>query len=128
MFKRDATKNFSDTSRFVFDQDMLENYVSYFTPKDNIHIVLGCTQTNLDEFCKACYGCGWDEAYLNLTGLADALARQAVQKLAFMGNQTALKILTEHMMKLDRDEQANTLRVQIVADVPTPDSDNNKKE
>lgn len=127
MFKRDATKNFSDTSRFVFDQDMLENYLSCFTPKENIPTVLGCTKTNLDEFCRACYGCGWDEAYLNLTGLADALARQAVQKLAFMGNQTALKILTEHMMKLDRDEQANTLRVQIVADVPTPDSDNKEE-
>ncbi len=107
---------------FDFDLDMFENLIDCFTPKDMVPIVLNCSHADLDRFCMMAYNMNYNETYKVLIGVADIWARRAVRNLAYCGNNTALKIFSEHFMGLKDEEQSKNAapNITIVNDLGVP--------
>lgn len=92
---------------FNFDMDTFENLIDFFTPMENIPVILRCSWTELDDFCKICYRMNFKDTYNYLSGISDALMRGTFKKLAGMGNTSAIKIVSEHFMNLKENKSSN---------------------
>ncbi len=102
---------------FDFDVNTFENLIDYFVPKENIHVILRCTDADLDRFCKEVYRMNFAQTYQVLSGITDAYMRGAMKNLAISGNATALGIVKEHFMNLKDDAQKSAISVKIVNDL-----------
>lgn len=109
-------KSNSTVEGIPFDQDTFENLVDCFTPKKDFHIILDCTCSDLDKFCKKVYGRNFSDTYDSLVKVSTALWGQTINKLARLGNQTAIKyIIDEHMSRTNKN---NELKITICSDLP----------
>lgn len=102
---------------FDFDVNTFENLIDYFVPKENIHVILRCTDADLDRFCAEVYKMDFAQTYRVLSGITDAYMRGAIKNLAVSGNATALGIAKEHFMHLRDEEQKSAISVKIVNDL-----------
>ena len=102
---------------FDFDVNTFENLIDYFVPKDNIHVILQCTDADLDRFCAEVYHLNFAQTYRVLSGITDAYMRGAIKNLAISGNATALGIAKEHFMNLHDEQQKSAISVKIVNDL-----------
>lgn len=107
---------------FDFDRDTLEDLIECYTPLEEILALLGVEHKEMDRFCFAVYNMNFKDAYFHLLYKSDAHNRKAFNMLAKQGNQTAMKIVAEHFMKIGKVDQ-NEVKVQFVCDVPTVESD-----
>lgn len=101
---------------FDFDVDKFENLISYFTPIENIPIILGCKHADLDRFCNKVYNMNFKEAYTTLSTITDYWCRRVVSNLAASGNTTALKTMTEHFMGLTENKNVG-VNITVVNDL-----------
>lgn len=107
---------------FDFDMDTFENLIDFFTPIENIPVILRCNIQTLDNFCQICYGMPFKDTYQHLSGISDALMRSTFKKLAGMGNTSAIKIVSEHFMNL-KDNKTSDVNITIVNDLKEDDED-----
>lgn len=101
---------------FPFDVDKFENLISYFTPKENIGLILGVSEAVLNDFCDRVYGLTFNDAYTRLSGVTDYWCRRVVTNLASSGNTTALKTMTEHFMGLTENKNVG-VNITVVNDL-----------
>lgn len=102
---------------FDFDVNTFENIIDAFVPQENVHVILCCTNADLDRFCKEVYKLTFSQAYMVLSGISDMYMRKAVKNLAVSGNATALSIAKTHFMHLADEEQKGAISVKIVNDL-----------
>ncbi len=107
---------------FDFDRDTFEDLIECYTPQEQILSLLGISHYDMDRFCKKIYNMSYNEAYCFLLYKSDAHNRKAFNMLAKEGNQTAMKIVAEHFMKLGSIDKSD-VKVQFVNDVPQVKSD-----
>lgn len=107
----------TDTSRFPFDVDTFENLIDTFTPFEAIPSLLRTDVGTIERFCKYVYGMTFKETYLYLLGISEMYARGAIKNLAFVGNNTALKIMAEHFLGYKDDNKNLNANVTIVNDL-----------
>lgn len=106
---------------FDFDQSMFEDLVDSLYPPENFHIIFQVSRTDLDRFCKAVYGLRFKETYEILHHASMAKWYETFGTLAGGGNNTALKIVSEHIMKLDQDQRKKEFKITVCADLPEDD-------
>ena len=117
---RDLVKMYRENVQvkgFDFDVDMFENLIDNFVPEENIPVILRCTKADLDRFCNVVYHMNYAETYKVLSGVTDMFMRKAIKGLAQEGNQTALKLASEHFMKLKEEEDNNNINITVVNDL-----------
>ena len=102
---------------FDFDVDTFENLIDCFTPKENISVILGVSNHDLDNFCNIVYGMEFTEAYRTLISISDMFMRKAIQNLSVSGNPTALNLASKHMLKWEKDSQTQNVSIKIVNDL-----------
>ena len=102
---------------FDFDVDTFENLIDAFVPKKNIHLILNCDYSKLNQFCMIVYGMNFDETYRILSGIADMFMRQAISGLAKTGNNTALNIAAKHFMGLTDEANKEGINITIINDL-----------
>lgn len=107
---------------FDFDMDTFENLIDFFTPMENIPVILRCDYKTLDNFCKICYNMPFKDTYIYLSGISDALMRGTFKKLAAMGNTQAVKIVSEHFMNL-KENKSHDVNITIVNDLKDDEED-----
>lgn len=112
---RHSRKNYKPEG-FDFDVSMFENLCSVWVPKNNFPLLLHCSASALDAFCRKVYNMDFPSAYDILTGVADAFARRSINNLALKGNNTALACVIKHFMKLE-SEAAPQPSVTIINDL-----------
>lgn len=106
-----------DTSMFPFDVDTFENLIDSFTPPELFPQLLRCERTLLDKFCEFVYHMKFDEAYSFLLGVTELFSRKAIKGLACVGNNTALKIMSEHFLGYKDSNNNANLKVTFVNDL-----------
>lgn len=108
---------------FDFDVDTFENLISAFTPLENVPLILGVAEVDLDVFCRKAYGMTYREAYRKLIGVSDFWMRKAITNLAVAGNGSALNIASKHFMGLRDEEQKHSVQVTFVNDLDEEEQD-----
>lgn len=111
---------------FDFDMELFEDLIDNFTPYDDIHVILNCTNADLDRFCNVCYnGMNFNEVFDYLVKRANYYNRKAFNKLSKAGNASCVGIVSKHFMKLEEEDKNKALRIQICGNIPL---NNNDKE
>lgn len=108
---------------FEFDQAIFESLVDSLYPPENFHIILQVSKPELDKFCKYIYGLRFKETYNILHNASMAKWYETFGKLAGSGNNTALKIVSEHIMKLDQDQRKKEFKITVCNDLPENDEE-----
>lgn len=108
---------------FDFDMDTFENLIDFFTPMDNIPLILRCSVSKLNNFCQECYNMNFEETYKYLSGITDMFMRGTFKTLASMGNSTAINTVAEHFMHLSNEQAKNGINITIVNDLKDDDEE-----
>lgn len=109
---------------FDFDMDMFENLIDNFTPMEDIPLLLNVSKANLDYFCMRLYGCNFSETYDILSRRALYYDRLAFNNLAKSGNTAAINVVAKYFMKLDEQDKAKALKIEVVNSIPNLRKDN----
>lgn len=107
---------------FEIDKDEFEDYVENYQPIDGICSLLRYRHADLDNWCMLTYGLNLKDTYAHLLYLADHHNRKAMNSLAKQGNNTAIKVVVEHMMKMGSVSD-NETKINFVCNVPNEKSD-----
>lgn len=108
---------------FDFDVDMFENLIDWWTPKEEMPVLLRTTRYQLDRFCQIVYKMDFDTTYTFLSGLTTAIMRKTFSNLAASGNTTALNLTAEHFMKLKSSQNDKAVNIRIVNDLKDDDEE-----
>lgn len=100
-----------------FDVDTFENLIDCYTPQEMIKVILRCSGADLDRFCQVVYGMKFSEAYNILSGITDMYMRKSFKVHSNLGNSTAMKIVSEHFMKLKEDEDKGNINITVYNDL-----------
>ena len=104
---------------FNFDSYTFEDLIDNFTPEEDIPLVLRCDKSDLDYWCMKVYNVPYHEAYVFLSKMGLFYCRKAFTQLAKSGNNTAIKTVGEHFMKLGQDQARKEAIVPILTVMPT---------
>jgi hypothetical protein len=104
---------------FPFDSFTFEDLIDNFTPEEDIPLVLRVDKTDLDYWCMKVYNVPYHEAYVFLSKMGLFYCRKAFTQLAKSGNNTAIKTVGEHFMKLGQDQAKREAVVPILTVMPT---------
>lgn len=104
---------------FPFDSFTFEDLIDNFTPEEDIPLVLRCDKSDLDYWCMKVYNVPYHEAYVFLSKMGLFYCRKAFTQLAKSGNNTAIKTVGEHFMKLGQDQAKREAIVPILTVMPT---------
>ena len=110
---------------FNFTRNDFEDLVDYFTPFEDIPILLGVKHAELDEFCKYIYNMNYKDTYDNLIRRSEFYFRRSMMSLSKSGNPTAIKVAAEFYVGLgavDKQEQ----KITIINSMPDAESDEDK--
>lgn len=110
---------------FWFDSYLFEDLIDNFTPEEDIPIVLRVNKTELDFWCNKVYNVPFHEAYVFLSKMALFYCRKAFTNLSKSGNNTAIKTVGEHFMKLGQDQAKKESIIPILTVMPTSGGDSN---
>ena len=102
---------------FWFDVNTFENLIDCYTPKDDVGLILRCSEADLDRFCKVVYGMKFDATYKVLTGITDMFMRKSFKGLSQSGNPTAIKVVAEHFMDLKEKQDKDGINITIFNDL-----------
>ena len=116
------TPRSKDISGFDIDKEEFEDYVENYQPIEGICSLLRYRHADLDTWCCLVYGLNLKETYAHLLYLADHHNRKAINSLAKQGNNTAIKVVVEHMMKMGSVND-NETKINFVCNVPQEKSD-----
>lgn len=111
---------------FNFDMDMFENLIDNFTPMDDIPLILNVNPVDLDKFCQICYNCLFKDTYNILSKRALYYDRLAFNNLAKSGNNSAINVVAKYFMKLDDDNKAKELKINVVNSIPKRNKEDEK--
>ena len=103
---------------FAFDSYTFEDLIDNFTPEDDIPLVLRCDKSDLDYWCMKVYNVPYHEAYVFLSKMGLFYCRKAFTQLAKSGNNTAIKTVGEHFMKLGQEQDRKEAIVPILTVMP----------
>lgn len=103
---------------FSFDSYTFEDLIDNFTPEEDIPLVLRCDKSDLDYWCMKVYNVPYHEAYVFLSKMGLFYCRKAFTQLAKSGNNTAIKTVGEHFMKLGQDQAKREAVVPILTVMP----------
>ena len=109
---------------FDFDMDMFENLIDNFTPMEDIPLLLNVGKADLDYFCMRLYNCNFSETYDILSRRALYYDRLAFNNLAKSGNNAAINVVAKYFMKLDEQDKAKALKIEVVNSIPNLRKDN----
>lgn len=109
---------------FDFDTNTFEDLLDNFTPMEDVHVLLGIAEKDLDVFCQRAYGMNYKETFNALMTRAMFYNRKAFNILAKKGNQTAMNIVAKNFMKLENEENKNNLKIEVVGSIPLPTEKN----
>lgn len=107
---------------FNFDVNTFENLIAWWTPINEIPVILGVRSDQLDYFCNKIYHMNYKETYYKLHNIEMALTRRAIDGLSKQGNSTALNILSKHFMELEDNNQQD-VHITIVNDLKSDEDD-----
>lgn len=111
---------------FAFDSFTFEDLIDNFTPEEDIPLVLRVDKSDLDYWCMKVYNVPYHEAYVFLSKMGLFYCRKAFTQLAKSGNNTAIKTVGEHFMKLGQDQAKREAIVPILTVMPgSADSEGN---
>lgn len=103
---------------FDFDMDIFENLIDNYTPKDDIPLLLGVSVSDMDYFCMKLYDCNFSETYDILSRRALYYNRLAFNNLSKSGNAAAINVVAKYFMKLDDEDKAKALKIEVVNSIP----------
>lgn len=103
---------------FAFDSYTFEDLIDNFTPEEDIPLVLRVDKSDLDYWCMKVYNVPYHEAYVFLSKMGLFYCRKAFTQLAKSGNNTAIKTVGEHFMKLGQDQARKEAIVPILTVMP----------
>ena len=109
---------------FAFDQDTFENLIDYYTPLNDIPVILNVGIAELDVFCKALYGFDFKTTYDILSKRSQFYTRKAFTTLAYGGNAAAIKVASESYMGLVNQEENRDQKVVIMGAIPVTQEGN----
>ena len=110
---------------FNFTRNDFEDLVDYFTPFEDIPILLGIKHAELDEFCKYIYNMNYKDTYDNLIRRSHFYFRRSMMSLSKSGNPTAIKVAAEYYVGLGAvDKQEN--KITFIGVMPEAESDEDK--
>ena len=112
---------------FSFDQDTFENLIDYYTPLNDIPLILNVTGVQLDTFCKTIYGFDFKTTYDYLSRRSQFYTRKAFTQLAYGGNAAAIKVASESYMGLINGEDSKDSKVVIMGAIPVTNVGNGSK-
>lgn len=108
---------------FDFDSYLFEDLIDNFTPFEDIPIILRVSYTDLDFWCRRVYNMCFRDAFDFLSRKALYYCRKAYTNLSKAGNNTAIKTVGEHFMKLGQDQQRKQAVIPVLAVMPTTSID-----
>ena len=120
--------------KFTLCQDDFETLIAFFTPMEDIPIILNVSEGDVDSFCMQNYALPFRDAYIYLLAQARSCGRIMITKLANQGNNTAIGIFSKHLAKLEEDSTAKGDAIPIIAVIPLDnsvidvDADNNEQK
>ena len=100
-----------------YDYGDIMCYASYFFTKDQIAQVLMTTQEKLEQYCQSLWHKSWDQIYGVLNARAKRAGIDVITEYAKAGNATAMALLGHSIMKLDKEDAANSMRITLVNDL-----------
>lgn len=107
---------------FHFDVNMFENLIDWWTPKNEIPVILRCSLSDLDRFCFVVYKMNYDEVYNFLSGITNAFMRKTFKNHANAGHAFSQSLVSKHFMGLSDDNNPNeNLNITIVNDLKSDD-------
>lgn len=107
---------------FNFTRNDFEDLIDYFTPFEDIPILLGVKHAELDEFCKFIYNMNYKDTYDNLLRRSNLYFRRSMISLSKSGNPTAIKVAAEYYVGLGAvDKQEN--KITFIGVMPEVESD-----
>lgn len=109
---------------FSFDQDTFENLIDYYTPLNDIPVILNVEHVDLDNFCKQLYGFDFKTTYDILSKRSQFYTRKAFTTLAYGGNAAAIKVASESYMGLIKQEESADKKVIIMGAIPVTNEGN----
>ena len=104
---------------FAFDSYTFEDLIDNFTPEEDIPLVLRVNKSQLDYWCMQVYNVPYHEAYVFLSKMGLFYCRKAFTQLAKSGNNTAIKTVGEHFMKLGQEQARKEAIVPILTVMPS---------
>lgn len=111
---------------FNFTRDDFENLIDDFTPVNDIPVLLGVKDYELDKFCNYIYNMDFKPTYEVLLKRAQLYYRKAMMSLSKSGNPSAIKIASEFYVGLGKNIDDDS-RFTIVNVMPSTQSDFEKK-
>ncbi len=136
LWKRDerytwlSPQNVRFLERFEEDNDYdygdIMCYASYFFTKDQIAAALMTTQEKLEQYCQSLWHKSWDQIYMVLNACAKKTGIDVITEYAKAGNATAMALLGHSIMKLDKEDASNSMRITLVNDLSEKESGNDE--
>ena len=105
-----------------YDYGDIMCYASYFFTKDQIAQVLMTTQERLEQYCQSLWHKSWDQIYNVLNACAKRAGIDVITEYAKAGNATAMALLGHSIMKLDKEDAGNSMRITLVNDLNEKES------
>lgn len=109
-----------------YDYGDIMCYASYFFTKDQIAQVLMTTQEKLEQYCQSLWHKSWDQIYNVLNARAKRAGIDVITEYAKAGNATAMALLGHSIMKLDKEDAGNSMRITLVNDLGEKESSDAK--
>ena len=100
-----------------YDYGDIMCYASYFFTKDQMASVLMTTQEKLEQYCQSLWHKSWDQIFTVLNACAKKTGIDVITEYAKAGNATAMALLGHSIMKLDKEDAANSMRITLVNDL-----------
>ena len=132
LWKRDgrytwlSPRNVSFLERFEEENDYdygdIMCYASYFFTKEQIAAALMTTQEKLEQYCQSLWHKSWDQIYAVLNACAKRSGIDVITEYAKAGNATAMALLGHSIMKLDKEDAGNSMRITLVNDLDEKES------
>ena len=111
--------------KFSLNKDDFETLIAFFTPFEDIPLILNTSEGVINDWCRNTYGLDFRQAYLNLLAQARSVGRFMISSLAEKGNNSAINIYSKYFAKFEEEQSNKADTIPIIAVIPL-DKPNNK--